>query len=162
MVAEIAVENVVDAVPLVVVRTHPDVAVVTTLPVRTTETAGTATTTDETATELIAHVAPMIGKPIFRGQHETQAYASCIEIAITRMNVMTFENLVPMEMTGKVNLHFQYATTRSKYSNSSDTHQLPWILLHQRMMNWTPPSKQALLRMRLAHGRKKFIVSFGC
>ncbi|KAA8571652.1 hypothetical protein EYC84_001644 [Monilinia fructicola] len=75
---------------------------------------------DETATELIAHVAPMI------------------EIAITRMNVTTFENLVPMEMTGK----------------------LPWILLHQRMMNWTPPSKQALLRMRLAHGRKKFIIRF--
>ncbi|RAL59350.1 hypothetical protein DID88_006841 [Monilinia fructigena] len=94
----------------------PDVAVVTTLPVRMTGIAGTATTTDETATELIAHVAPMIG------------------IAILRMNVMMSENPVPMEMTGK----------------------LPWILLHQRMMNWTPPSKQVLLQMRLAHGRKKF------
>ncbi|KAB8301085.1 hypothetical protein EYC80_003001 [Monilinia laxa] len=112
--------NVVDAVLLVVVQTHPDVAVATTLRVRTTEIAGTATTTDETATELIAHVAPMIGT------------------AILRMNVMMSENPVPMEMTGK----------------------LPWILLHQRMMNWTPPSKQVLLRIRLAHGRKKFIIRF--
>ncbi|KAB8301088.1 hypothetical protein EYC80_003001 [Monilinia laxa] len=120
MVAGTAAGNVVDAVLLVVVQTHPDVAVATTLRVRTTEIAGTATTTDETATELIAHVAPMIGT------------------AILRMNVMMSENPVPMEMTGK----------------------LPWILLHQRMMNWTPPSKQVLLRIRLAHGRKKFIIRF--
>ncbi|KAB8301087.1 hypothetical protein EYC80_003001 [Monilinia laxa] len=61
-----------------------------------------------------------------------------IGTAILRMNVMMSENPVPMEMTGK----------------------LPWILLHQRMMNWTPPSKQVLLRIRLAHGRKKFIIRF--
>jgi hypothetical protein len=75
------------------------------------------------------------------------------------MTVMMFENPVPMEMTGKVNLHFHDAIN---YSNTSDTHQLPWILLHQRMMNWTPPSRLVLRRLRLVHGRKKFIMSFGC
>lgn len=60
------------------------------------------------------------------------------------MSVMKFENLVPMEMTGKVNLHFHYETIWPQPSNPSAINQLLWILLHQRMMNWTPPSKQDL------------------
>lgn len=64
---EMAVESVVEvaAVLLVVVQPLLDVAEVITLLVRMTE-AGTVTTTEETATEMIAHVAPMIGKSIFR------------------------------------------------------------------------------------------------
>lgn len=64
MEVEIVAESVVEvaAVLLVVVQPLPDVAVAIILPVRMTETAGTGTTTEETATEPIAHVAQTIGK----------------------------------------------------------------------------------------------------
>lgn len=60
----IAAESVVEvaAVLLAVVQPLPVVAVATILPVRMTETAGTGTTTEEIATEPIAHVAQTIGK----------------------------------------------------------------------------------------------------